>query len=102
MHAPYEPESDVPANMMQTFDEEARRVVVPERPAGADYDFAWHGLMGYTKDKIRLVGFEPRNPVLMYNLGCNGVGFLPSIAGGLRIARLHQGQALEPSIFDAR
>ena len=56
--------------------------------------------MAYTDNKIRLVGFEPRNPVLMYNLGCNGVGFLPSIAGGLRIARLHSGHTLQPSIFD--
>ena len=100
--APYEPYSDMPATMMRAFDEEVRPVVVPDGPAGADYDFAWHGLMGYTKDKIRLVGFEPRNPVLMYNLGCNGVGFLPSIAGGRRIARLHRGEALVPSIFDPK
>ena len=49
----------MPASMMRTFDEDVRPVVVPERPAGEGYDFAWHGLMGYTKDKIRLVGFEP-------------------------------------------
>lgn len=101
-HTRYEPQSDMPASIMRAFEAEVRPVVVPDRPAGADYDFAWHGLMGYTKDKIRLVGFEPRNPILMYNLGCNGVGFLPSIAGGLRIARLHQGQVLEPSIFDPK
>lgn len=99
---PYEAESDMPATMMRAFDEEVRPVVVPDRPAGEDYDFTWHGLMGYTKDKIRLVGFEPRNHVLMYNLGCNGVGFLPSIAGGRRVARLHQGEMMEPSIFDPR
>ena len=99
---PYEPYSDMPAKMLQTLDDEVRPVVLPGRPAGAGYDFAWHGLMGYTKDKIRLVGFEPRNRVLMYNLGCNGVGFLPSIAGGRRIARLHRGDALEPSIFDPK
>lgn len=98
----YDPDSDMPAAMMHVFDSEVRPVVVPDRPAGIAYDFAWHGLMGYTKDKIRLVGFEHRNPVLMYNLGCNGVGFLPSIAGGLRIARLHRGDILEPSIFDPK
>ena len=100
--APYEPDSDMPASMMREFDEEVRPVVEADRPAGSEYDFAWHGLMGYTKDKIRRVGFERKNRVLMYNLGCNGVGFLPSIAGGLRIARLHQGERLEPSIFDPR
>jgi hypothetical protein len=40
------------------------------------------------------------NPVLMYNLGCNGVGFLPSIAGGFRIAALTAGRAVGSSIFD--
>jgi glycine/D-amino acid oxidase-like deaminating enzyme len=101
-HMRYEPESDMPADIMWEFENEVRPAVVPDRAAGAGYDFTWHGLMGYTKDKIRLVGFEPRNPVLMYNLGCNGIGFLPSISGGLRIARLHRGDALEPSIFDPK
>jgi glycine/D-amino acid oxidase-like deaminating enzyme len=56
--------------------------------------------MGYTESRVRLVGFEPMNPVLMYNLGCNGVGFLPSIAGGYRIAALTVGGDVGPSIFD--
>ena len=98
--AGYEPDSEIPMSVMQAFDEEVRPVVAPDLPAGAGYDFAWHGLMGYTEHKIRLVGFEPRNPVLMYNLGCNGVGLLPSIAGGARVARLHRGMELQPSIFD--
>jgi glycine/D-amino acid oxidase-like deaminating enzyme len=62
--------------------------------------FLWHGLMGYTPGDIRLVGPDPRYPALLYNLGCNGVGILPSIAGGLRIARQISGEQLEPSIFD--
>lgn len=98
--AGYRPDADLPTRILQTFDAEVRPVLVPERPAGLDYDFAWHGLMGYTKGKVRVVGFEPRNRVLMYNLGCNGVGFLPSISGGRRIAQLHRGEPLEPSIFD--
>ncbi|NTV30409.1 FAD-binding oxidoreductase [candidate division WWE3 bacterium] len=64
------------------------------------YLYSWHGLMGYTPNGVRLVGFEPANKVLMYNLGCNGVGLLPSIVGGDRIARLINGEELEPSIFD--
>ena len=36
----------------------------------------------------------------MYNLGCNGVGFLQAIFGGHRIARLIAGEQLPPSIFD--
>lgn len=64
------------------------------------YSFLWHGLMGYTPNGIRKVGFEPHNPVLLYNLGCNGVGILPSLYGAKRIAQLVRGEKLGPSIFD--
>lgn len=67
---------------------------------GAEYEFCWHGLMGYTPSGLRRIGIEPCNPVLLYNLGCNGVGILPSIYGGKRIARLLAGETLERSIFD--
>ena len=67
---------------------------------GTEYAFCWHGLMGYTPNGIRRIGFEPCNPVLMYNLGCNGVGILPSIYGGKRISQLLSGEQLEQSIFD--
>jgi glycine/D-amino acid oxidase-like deaminating enzyme len=66
------------------------------------FTFLWHGLMGYTPNGIRCVGFEPCNPVLLYNLGCNGVGILPSIYGAKRIAQLLAGETLVPSIFDPR
>lgn len=65
-----------------------------------EYAFSWHGLMGYTPNGIRRIGAEPCNPVLLYNLGCNGVGILPSIYGGKRIAQIVRGDTLEPSIFD--
>lgn len=65
-----------------------------------EYAFCWHGLMGYTPGGIRRIGFEPRNPVLMYNLGCNGVGILPSLYGATRIADLLTGKANNPMIFD--
>ena len=67
---------------------------------GTEYAFCWHGLMGYTPGGLRRIGIEPCNPVLLYNLGCNGVGILPSIYGGKRIARILQGEVLERSIFD--
>ena len=63
-------------------------------------DFHWHGLMGYTESMIRLAGPDPEYPSIHYNLGCNGVGILPSFAGGKRIARLLAGEKLRPSIFD--
>ena len=70
-------------------------------PVGTvEYAFTWHGLMGYTPNGVRRVGTEPKNPVLLYNLGCNGVGILPSIYGGKRIATILSGRTCEPSIFD--
>lgn len=65
-----------------------------------DYKFKWHGLMGYTPNGVRCVGFEPLNKVLLYNLGCNGVGILPSIYGARRISLLLAGHKLEKTIFD--
>lgn len=62
--------------------------------------YYWHGLMGYTPRGVRMIGAEPCNPLLLYNLGCNGVGILPSIYGGRRISRLLAGELLRPSIFD--
>lgn len=64
--------------------------------------FTWHGLMGYTPNRIRLIGHEPCNPRILYNLGCNGIGILPSIYGGKRIAELCSGREVTPSIFDPR
>lgn len=62
--------------------------------------FCWHGLMGYTPNRIRLIGPEPFNPILLYNLGCNGVGILPAIYGGKKIARFLLNAVTEQSIFD--
>ncbi len=67
-----------------------------------NYKFLWHGLMGYTPTGVRLVGPEPLNPVLHYNIGCNGVGLLHSIYGGNRISRYIAGEKVEPSIFDPK
>jgi glycine/D-amino acid oxidase-like deaminating enzyme len=60
----------------------------------------WHGLMGYTPSGVRLIGVEPCNEVLLYNLGCNGIGILPSIYGARKIARHLNGEKLEKTIFD--
>ncbi len=66
------------------------------------YRFLWHGLMGFTPNGVRLIGPEPCNKMLLYNLGCNGVGLLPSIYGGLKISQHLSGAKVEPSIFDPR
>jgi glycine/D-amino acid oxidase-like deaminating enzyme len=62
--------------------------------------FKWHGLMGYTPNGLRCVGREPLNPILMYNLGCNGIGILPSVFGGRKIAGILEGKKYSKSIFD--
>ena len=84
------------------MDEHIRPFAQPSRPPGQPYDFQWHGLMGYMDGRVRVIGAHPGRPALLYNLGCNGVGFLPSIHGGRQIARMLAGERLPPSIFDPR
>lgn len=62
------------------MDEYIRKTYAPA-PTEIHYAYRRHGLMGYTKNTLRLIGPDPFNTVLMYNLGCNGVGILPSIHG---------------------
>ncbi len=66
------------------------------------YKFQWHGLMCYTPGGIRLIGPDPRNKNLLYNLGCNGVGIIPSIYGGMKISKMLGGEEFPPSIFDPK
>ncbi len=69
---------------------------------GIEEKFFWHGLMGYTTSGLRLVGCEPLDERLLYNLGCNGVGILPSIMGGRKIASHIVGEKVEETIFDPK
>ena len=98
--APYSFEDEYPEEMAQKIDTFVRQVYDLEPNKKIDYVFTWHGLMGYTKNGMRLIGEEPKNPVLLYNLGCNGVGILPSIYGGRKISRHIAGRSVEKSIFD--
>ena len=91
-----------PGTVLAYMDEHIRPFAQPLRPAGRPYDFQWHGLMGYMDGRVRVIGEHPGRPALLYNLGCNGVGFLPSIHGGRQIARILSGERLPPSIFDPR
>jgi glycine/D-amino acid oxidase-like deaminating enzyme len=98
----YERNAAFPGKLLQAMDEEVRPFAQPNRPPGQQYDFHWHGLMGYNASGTRVVGAHPRHPRLLFNLGCNGVGFLPSIYGGYRLAQLLTGEQLAPSVFDPR
>jgi glycine/D-amino acid oxidase-like deaminating enzyme len=99
-----------PYSRKDTCSEEMREVIdsflstnYQKHPAEiVTYDFCWHGLMGYTPNGVRRVGPEPCNPVLLYNLGCNGVGILPSVYGGERIAKWLRGDTPAPSMFDPK
>ena len=102
-HEPvYDPRRRSRAALLAEMDAEVRPFAQPARPPGLPYDFHWHGLMGYNDSGVRVIGAHPRHPRLLYNLGCNGVGFLPSIFGGQRVGQALAGEPLRPSIFDPR
>lgn len=98
----YDGDQPFPGAMLDHMDEAIRPYAQPARAPGQPYDFGWHGLMAYSPGKVRVVGAHPRHPALLYNLGCNGVGFLPSVAGAERVSRILAGERLGPSIFDPR
>jgi glycine/D-amino acid oxidase-like deaminating enzyme len=99
---PYDPATPFPGTLLAEMDAQVRPFAQPARPPGLPYDFQWHGLMGYTPGGVRVVGPHPVHSRLLYNLGCNGVGFLPSIAGAERLGRLLAGEVLTPSALDPR
>jgi len=96
----YDAGAEFPAPILEEIDRDIRPIVDGARQAGWPYDYTWHGVMAYTANKVRLIGFDAHNRALLYNLGCNGVGFLQSVYGGHRVARLISGEQLPPSIFD--
>lgn len=98
----YTHDFDYPDSEKDRIDSFVRSTYDTGRGAGIDYQFTWHGLMGYTPSGVRLIGSEPKNPILLYNLGCNGVGILPSIYGAERVSKILGGETLPPSIFDPR
>lgn len=98
--APYSHEDIYPDEMSADIDAFLRKTYDIDPNKTIEYVFTWHGLMGYTRNGVRLIGPEPKNPVLLYNLGCNGVGILPSLYGGRVLARHIAGEEVPPSIFD--
>jgi glycine/D-amino acid oxidase-like deaminating enzyme len=85
---------EIDAFMAKTIKSEEKKVL--------DYKYQWHGVMCYTPSGMRVLGPEPKNPVLMYNLGCNGVGIMTSIYGGSKIAKMINGEEFPPSAFDPK
>lgn len=98
----YAKDQDYPEEAQKSIDAFIHSTFEDSETKQIEYQFKWHGLMGYTTNGIRLIGIEPKNPVLLYNLGCNGVGILTSIYGGKRISEILSGKKLPPSIFDPK
>jgi glycine/D-amino acid oxidase-like deaminating enzyme len=67
-----------------------------------EFSFLWHGLMGFTRNQIRIVGRDILESRLLYNFGCNGVGILPAAISAPRIAAMVNKSALSPHIFDVK
>lgn len=98
----YDSDLDYPEEEKRRIQEFVKSTYDPDPNKKIDYQFTWHGLMGYTPSGVRVVGEEPKNKALLYNLGCNGVGILPSVFGAERISKIVAGEKLDPSIFDPR
>lgn len=96
----YKREHPYPEEAQKQIDKFLRKTYKHAPRGKIDYKFKWHGLMGYTPSGIRVIGPDPVNPVLYYNLGCNGVGLMHSIYGGYKISQYLNGERLEPSVFD--
>jgi glycine/D-amino acid oxidase-like deaminating enzyme len=99
-HSRYSHQHEYSEEVTHKIDNFIRSIYEVDPHKKIDYAFTWHGLMGYTKNRVRLIGPEPKNSSLLYNLGCNGIGILPSIYGGKRISQILSGEKLTESIFD--
>lgn len=96
----YSPEANTGIEEYYSGIEEFYKTTVIDVSEDMQRDFSWNGLMGYTPNGVRVIGSDPANPSLIYNLGCNGIGILPSIYGGMRVAQIIKGEKLAASIFD--
>lgn len=90
-----EPEGDqeIPSGVYERIDDFVSRTYEPRLPEFPE--LFWNGLMGYTQDGLRMVGQDRRVPRIWYNLGCNGIGLLPSVVGGMRLASMMKGRNIE-------
>lgn len=96
----YSADTAVPDEYKKQLDDFFTNEYQGKRTEKVNNKFYWHGLMGYTPNGLRTIGPDPNNSVLMYNLGCNGIGILTSIYGAHRIAEYIQGKRIRKSIFD--
>jgi glycine/D-amino acid oxidase-like deaminating enzyme len=98
-HTDYSFDDDYPGERAAEIQGFVDRTYGKGTPGEKHRVFNWHGLMGYTRGMVRMVGPHPSAPRLLYNLGCNGIGLLPSIWGGETVARYLAGEAVPRTIF---
>ncbi len=98
----YDRDYEYPEDAKEKVSEFLRKTYKLDPEKDFEQGFNWHGLMGYTSNMMRLIGNEPRNKRLLYNLGCNGVGILTSIFGGWKVSKIIAGEKFPPSIFDPK
>ena len=98
----YDGDLDYPEDAKNRIHAFVKSTYDPDPNRKIDYQFTWHGLMGYTPSGVRVIGEEPKNRALLYNLGCNGVGILPSIYGAKRISDILSKKPIEKMIFDPK
>jgi len=96
----YKREHPYPKEAQESIDKFIHKTYKNSPKNEIEYKYKWHGLMGYTPNGIRLIGPEPLNPNLYYNLGCNGIGILPSIFGANKVSLMLKGDKFKKSIFD--
>jgi len=96
----YNKEHPYPQEAIESIDEFIHKTYKYSPKGEINYKYQWHGLMGYTPNGVRLVGEEPLNKNLIYNLGCNGIGILPAIFGSKKVSLIIKGEKFPKSIFD--
>ncbi len=98
----YKDSNEYPESVVEELDTFLETTYKYAHGRSPQYKFTWHGLMGYTKNYVRMIGPDPTHSQVLYNLGCNGVGILPSLCGAKKISDHVLGKEIPPSMFDVR
>ncbi len=66
------------------------------------HTYSWHGAMGYTDKMLRIVDRHRTNLNVFINIGCNGIGIIPAIYSGRKIAKLVNNETVVEDIFELK
>jgi glycine/D-amino acid oxidase-like deaminating enzyme len=97
--AMYDPTTPVASSDVDSMIQFARETITDMYDTRT-HDFAWHGLMWYTRSKLRCVWPDSYCSRLLYNLWCNGVGIVSSVYGWSLIAQHIRGEQVPATAFD--